>query len=191
MKRRYILSEDDSPQNVYVEFTTADTSGEYFYETGDRVTYAIIGQSNVITSSVETTGGPYFFSGDEAGGGPIYNIKHADITNDANAVYAQNSLQVFLNGQQLTRDVDYEEILDGSDYYRFQIIDVGTTGLLETPGSNDQLSIVYKIPTTINSLTGNEFLRISSLYPDLVTGFTISYENFNIGETIKLDIIYR
>jgi len=191
MKRRFLLAKDGSPTNIYVEFVTTDTSGEVFVETSNRVTWAIISQPNVMFEYLPIMNGPIFFDASDAGGGPIYDIRHADITNDSGVEYEEDSLQIFLNGQELTRDVDYEETVDGGFYYRFEIINVGTTGLPEYPDSNDVFSIVYRTPQLAASLSGNEFLQISELYPDVSTGLTIQYSNFNIGETVKLEIVYR
>jgi len=191
MKRRFLLAKDGSPTNIYVEFITSDTSGEVFVETSNRVTWAIISQPNVVYEYLPIVNGPIFFSADSAGGGPIYDIRHADISNDTEEEYEEKSMQIFLNGQELTRDIDYEEILDGSSYYRFQIINIGTTGLPEYPDSNDMFSIIYRTPQLATNLSGNEFLKISELYPDVPTGLTIQYSNFNVGETVRLEIVYR
>lgn len=92
-------------------------------------------------AEVEEAQGPYFWTAD---GSTIYNLRDAGITNNASLDYIENSLEVFLNGQQLKRDVEYEEILDGSERYRFQFIDVGTTGLPKIPNSLEDLSVVYR-----------------------------------------------
>lgn len=190
MRRTFELAEDNAPvlTTPVLEITTTAASGSETFATDRKVSWAIISSSNVTTGVFEETTGPYFWIPD---GSTVYNIRSSGITNNASADYDENSLEVFLNGQQLTRDLDYEEILDGSERYRFQFINVGTTGLPILPSTEDRLSIVYRQSVTTGSLSGNETVYISAIYPNVEKGFTIAYENFGIGETIKVQVVYR
>ena len=190
MRRTYELMSDNSPTTTIprLSIVTTAASGSESFSTSRKVTWAIISTSNVSTSVQEDQKGPFFWAAD---GSTIYDIRSAGITNDAAADYDENSLQVYLNGVQLTRDVEFEEILDGSEHYRFQFIDIAGTGLPALPDATDQLALTYRESTTTGTLSGNENLYISAVYPDVAEGFTVSYENFGVGETIQFQVVYR
>lgn len=187
MRRRFILSQDNAPITTIpsIEFTASTGTNEVFYETGTRVSWAIITTSNVNLSTEESLSGPFYNTSD---GSTIYNIRDFSGVG-ASDEYSPLGLQIYLNGQLLTRDVEYEEINDGGDYYRFQFIDIATTGLPELP-DGDQLSIIFSEPTSSGSLVGSENVYISGLYPTVSTGFNIGYSGFSGGETVSLQVVY-
>jgi hypothetical protein len=99
-------------------------------------------------------------------------------------------LEVYLNGQRLSRGTDYQEIVSGSDYYQFNLT------LTYPTIATDILSISFGAPHTdpviAGSLSGTESVYISGVYPVVNTGFNITYTGFAPGaKNINLNVLYR
>lgn len=176
MIRRYITADaDNSPIVSRISFTTSVSGdGTETVSTAFPVSWAIVNGTNV---SSDTYKGPFFYT---PTGATTYNI-NTITTFD----YETDTLQLYLNGTLLTKDVEYQE--DG-DNQNFSFINIGTTGLASLPNTADQLSLVFR--PDISALLTNTNVYVSKLYPDFDTGLILTYENAPALTEIFVDLIY-
>lgn len=161
---------------------TPETSGEILVETATPVYFAIVTESGVTTTSSTPNKGPYYISG--TGSDSVYDLQSIVPSTTA----ASSSLQVYLNGQLLELGEEYYEI--GDHQFSFYQLDDDLKGLVNYPSSTDIIGIVYRQAVDGGNLSGSEVISISAVYPEVSTGFKISYSDFSDGDVINLVILY-
>jgi len=186
MIRRFALSEDNLPITTSFGVTIVAGQTRYFLETGTRVYWAMITESNVNANSIYTLSGPYPHtptSGEESSG--LYDIRSiSGVVGDAE--YVSGSLMVFYNGQLLSKDDEFSENANG---YNFTF----SGGSLDPdfPAATEDLAVVFR-DSNLVSVSGSENVSIPSdgLYPDVSTGFYVTLSGFSTGNVINLTTTY-
>ena len=186
MIRRFAPAEDNLPTTT--AFSVVIVSGQirYFLETGSRVYWALVTESNVTSGSVDTFSGPYPHNptAGEASSG-VYDIRAISGV-DADAEYVSASTMVFRNGLLLSKDDEYFENANG---YNFTF--VGGSLDPSFPIVTDDLSVSFRDANLV-SLGGAEtiLVPVDGLYPDVTTGFYVTLSNFAAGNTVNLTVTF-
>jgi len=183
MIRRFALASDNLPITTSFSIDIETWVTRYFLDTGTRVNWAIITQSNVSATGANFFVGPYSW---EADGSQTYDIS-AKVGESIS--YIEDSLMLFYNGQLLSQVDEYEEtnvsgLFDG---HSFKFKDAFTP----LPVSGEFLAVAFRDANAV-SLTGNETVAIASdgIYPDVSSGMYVDLVGFTAGVTINLIIVF-
>jgi hypothetical protein len=186
MIRRYAIAEDNKP--VTTSFTVIIVSGQtrYFLETGTRVYWSLITESNVTQGGVDTLSGPFPHTptAGEASSG-LYSIRSISGVS-ATAEYISGSLMVYYNGQLLSKDDQFSENANG---YNFTFS--GDSLDPDFPDATEDVSVAFR-DSNLVVLGGSEAISIPSdgYYPDAATGFYVTLSGFSTGVTVNLTTTY-
>jgi len=184
MRRRLTVPPDNAPINFTVSETITPGDGTLFIETGTPVSWAIVlksGVSSVLTSSVK---GLYNVTPNNDSD-TTYNVEN--ISGETDITYQSGTLQVFLNGTLLKKGRDYTEDANLQD---FDLV-ISSEGIPVAPNaSTDTLQVLFFESINSSVVSGEEAIRIKSLYPTLSTGILVEYFNIS-ASNLTLSIIYR
>lgn len=182
MIRKYILATDNTPKFLDFNFvygtdtTTVDGVEQYVLQTGP-ISWAVITQSNVISSFQGVYSGPIDTNGDGTSGPYLLT----DFGAPADHTFDTGSLIVFLNGQLLNNGTDYTELTDHS--FEFENVNDGWY-----PDVDDEIMIVYAESTSSLSV-GSATVGIVGNITSGDTSITLDLEGFSSGDTIQIGVL--
>jgi hypothetical protein len=182
--RRFALSSDNLPITTSYSIDIETGVTRYFLDTGMRVNWAIITQSNVIAAGANLFSGPYSW---EADGSTTYDIS-AKIGETVS--YVEDSLMLFYNGQLLSQGDEYEETNAGDlfDGHSFKF----KAAFTPLPIAGETLQVTFRDTIDAVSLIGDEIVSINSddIYPEVSSGMYVNLVGFTTGVTINLIIVF-